>query len=301
MSTIWTVGEVLIDLIPASAGAERIPVVGGGPANTAKALARLGFDSYFIDGISDDEYGNMCRKELLADGVNLSHAPTIKKPTALAIVSLNEAGSASYEFKLDETATFDFNNSWLPDPSNPPAVLHVGTLGTIVEPGASVLFEWAQNVDAPIVYDPNIRSSVISDREKYLSSVVKWSALSAVVKMSDDDAKWLFPDKSLADIAKTFLAMGVQLVVITLGADGMSGYTNRGQVRVPGIKVSVVDTVGAGDTVGAILVEAICAFGINNLQGEQLESTLKRAAQAAAITCSRAGAKPPLKAELEEC
>ena len=301
MSTVWTVGEVLIDLIPPTPGAERLPVVGGGPANTAKALARLGFDSYFIDGISHDDYGQMCRKELLADGVNLSHAPELKKPTALAIVSLDTHGSASYEFKLDGTATFDFHTSWLPDATHPPAVLHVGTLGTIVEPGASVLFDWAQQVNAPIVYDPNIRTSVIGDRDKYLASVVKWASIATVVKLSEEDAQWLFPDKSLVEIAKTFLAMGIQLVVVTLGSEGLIGFTSRSQVQVPGVKVDVVDTVGAGDTVGAILVEAIIAFGIHNLHDEQLQSTLSRAAQAAAITCSRSGAKPPTKAELEEC
>lgn len=301
MSTIWTVGEVLIDLIPSSAGGDRVPVVGGGPANTAKALARLGFESYFIDGISTDAYGEMCRKELLSDKVNLSYAPAINKPTALAIVSLDASGSASYEFKLDGTATFDFDRTWLPDPSNPPAVLHVGTLGTLIEPGASTLYAWAQEVDAPIVYDPNIRTSILNDRDKYLASVIKWAALAKVVKLSEDDASWLFPEKSFADVAKTFIAMGVELVVITLGADGIIGFTDRCEVKVPGVKVNVVDTVGAGDTVGAILVEAIVAFGIRNLHNEQLELTLKRAAQAAAITCSRAGAKPPMKAELDEC
>ncbi len=301
MTTIWTAGEVLIDLIPDAAGGERNPIVGGGPANTAKALAKLGLDSYFIDGISTDEYGQMCRKELLADGVKLDFAPTLEQPTALAVVTLDSSGSASYEFKLDQTATFAFNKSWLPDPSNPPAVLHVGTLGTLIEPGATALYAWAQEVKAPIVYDPNIRTSVVGDRDRYLSSVIKWAALAKVVKLSEDDSQWLFPEKSFGEVAKTFLAMGVELVVFTLGADGLIGFTDRSEVRVPGVKVDVSDTVGAGDTVGAVLVEAIVAFGIHNIQGEQLESTLKRAAQAAAITCSRAGANPPSKAELDEC
>ncbi len=301
MTTIWTAGEVLIDLIPGAAGAERNPIVGGGPANTSKALAKLGFDSYFIDGISTDEYGDICRRELLADGVKLDFAPSLDQPTALAVVTLDSAGSASYEFKLNETATFAFDKSWLPDPANPPAVLHIGTLGTLIEPGASALYAWAQEVGAPIVYDPNIRSSVESNVDKYRANVIKWAAISSVVKMSDDDATWLFPEKSLDAIAQTFLAMGVEIVVITLGAKGIVGFTSRGKVSVPGVKVDVVDTVGAGDTVGAILVEAIVAYGIYNLHGEQLEISLKRAAQAAAITCSRAGAKPPTKAELDEC
>ena len=305
MTKIWTAGEVLIDLIPRSRGngadIVRDPVVGGGPANTAKALARLGFDSYFLCGLSSDTYGDQQRAEFIADGVKLELAPTLAGPSATAHVTLDENGGASYIFTFDGTATFSPVNDWLPDPTNLPPVLHVGTLGTLIEPSASVLYSWAQKVDAPIVYDPNIRSSVEANRDKYLANVIKWAALARVVKLSDDDAHWLFPEKNLEEVAKTFLAMGVQLVVITLGAEGIIGYSSRGSIRVPGVKVDVVDTVGAGDTVGAILVEAIVSYGIDNLQGELLEKTLIRAAQAAAITCSRAGAKPPTKAELDEC
>jgi fructokinase len=305
VTKIWTAGEVLIDLIPRSRGTGadvvRDPVVGGGPANTAKALARLGLDSYFLCGLSSDAYGDQQRAEFIADGVKLDCAPTLPGPSATAHVTLDENGGASYKFTFDGTATFSSNNTWLPDPTNPPAVLHVGTLGTLIEPSASALYSWAQKVDAPIVYDPNIRSSVEANRDKYLANVIKWAALARVVKLSDDDANWLFPEKNLEEVVKTFLAMGVQLVVVTLGADGILGFTSRGSVRVPGVKVDVVDTVGAGDTVGAIVVEAIVSYGIDNLHDELLEKTLIRAAQAAAITCSRAGAKPPTKAELDEC
>mgnify|MGYP006268273353 CR=1 FL=1 len=305
MAVIWTAGEVLIDLIPRTRGTGddivRDPVVGGGPANTAKALARLGLDSYFLCGFSSDSYGDLERAEFLADNVKLDLSPILDRPSATAHVTLDDNGSASYIFTFDGTATFSELDNWLPDPSQPPAVLYTGTLGTLIEPSASILYEWVQKVDAPIVYDINVRSSVEGNRDKYLANVVKWAALSDVVKLSDDDASWLFPEKSHEDIARTFLAMGVKLVVITLGADGIVGFTPHGSVRVPGVKVNVVDTVGAGDTVGAILVEAIVAYGLDNLHGDILEKTLHRAAQAAAITCSRAGAKPPTKAELDAC
>lgn len=305
MTTIWTAGEVLIDLIPRERGNKpnlvRDPVVGGGPANTAKALARLGFDSYFLCGLSSDAYGDQERAEFLADNVKLDLSPILNRPSATAQVTLDENGGATYIFSFQGTATFSELDNWLPDPSNPPAVLHVGTLGTLIEPSASILFEWAQKVDAPIVYDPNIRPSVESNRDVYRANVIKWAALASVVKLSDDDAKWLFPDQEIEDIAKLFLAMGVRLVAVTLGEHGIVAYTSHSSIKVPGVIVTVVDTVGAGDTVGAILVEAIVAYGIDNLQGEILEKTLERAAQAAAITCSRAGAKPPMKAELDEC
>ena len=293
--SIWVCGEVLIDILPTG------PVVGGGPANTAKALARLGHDVHFIDGISTDSYGASARAELLNDGVNLDLALASDKPTCTATVTLDAAGGASYEFLIDGTATFDFAASRLPDPYRyQPQVLHIGTLVTMIEPGASALYDWAMSVAelAPIVFDPNIRPSVMPDRDLYEAAVEKWAALSAVIKVSDDDLAWLFPDQSIDDVANRWISDGVFLVVVTQGANGLMGYTSDGRVEVPGVKVDVVDTVGAGDTVGAIVVEAMLAHGLVELRGDLLRSVLTRAAAAAAITCSRKGAQPPYKHEL---
>ena len=299
--SIWVCGEVLIDLIPDGSG-ERVPHVGGGPANTAKALARLGHEVYFIDGISSDKYGQMSRQELLDDEVKLDLALSSDKPTCLAIVSLNENGGASYEFEIDGTATFDFSASWLPDPSRyKPSVLHIGTLVTVIQPAADVLYDWAMQVAefAPIVFDPNVRSVVMNDRDKYLAAVERWVAISSVVKVSDDDMAWLYPGQQYADVAKRWINDGAALVVVTRGADGLVGFTADGVVEVPGVKVEVADTVGAGDTVGAIVVEAMIEKGILNLTGDTLKAVLNRAAIAAGITCSRKGAQPPYKHELK--
>jgi fructokinase len=299
--SIWVCGEVLIDLIPDGSG-ERVPHVGGGPANTAKALARLGHDVYFIDGISSDEYGQMSHQELLDDEVKLDLALSSDKPTCLAIVSINENGGASYEFEIDGTATFDFSDSWLPDPSRyKPNVLHIGTLVTVIQPGADVLYDWAMQVAefAPIVFDPNVRSVVMNDRDKYLAAVERWVAISSVVKVSDDDLAWLYPGQEYADVAKRWISEGAALVVVTRGADGLTGFTADGSVEVPGVKVDVADTVGAGDTVGAIIVEAMIEKGILSLTGDTLKAVLNRAAVAAGITCSRKGAQPPYQHELK--
>ena len=293
--SIWVCGEVLIDILPTG------PVVGGGPANTAKALARLGHDVHFIDGISSDAFGQLARAELLRDGVNLDLAQLSDKPTCTATVTLDAAGAASYEFLIDGTATFDFNASWLPDPYRyQPQVLHIGTLVTAIEPGASALYDWAMQVAefAPIVFDPNIRPSVQPDRDLYEAAVEKWAALSAVIKVSDDDVAWLFPGQSIDEVASRWISDGVFLVVVTRGANGLVGFTADGRVEVPGVKVDVVDTVGAGDTVGAIVVEAMVAHGLIELRGDLLRDVLVRAASAAAITCSRQGAQPPYKHEL---
>jgi fructokinase len=293
--SIWVCGEVLIDILPTG------PVVGGGPANTAKALARLGHDVHFIDGISSDAYGQAARTELLRDGVNLDLALASDKPTCTATVTLDSAGGASYEFLIDGTATFDFHSSWLPDPYRfQPQVLHIGTLVTVIEPGASALYDWAMQVAefAPIVFDPNIRPSVQPDRDLYEAALEKWAALSAVIKVSDDDLAWLFPEVSIDDVANRWINDGVFLVVVTRGANGIVGFTEDGRVEVPGVKVDVVDTVGAGDTVGAIVVEAMIEHGLIELRGDRLHKVLSRAAHAAAITCSRQGAQPPYKHEL---
>lgn len=298
--SIWVCGEVLIDLLP---GNPRVPVVGGGPANTAKALARLGHDVHFIDGISTDAYGQSARAELVRDGVNLDFALTSDKPTCTATVSLDASGGASYEFLIEGTATFDFSLDWLPDPArHKPQVLHIGTLVTIIEPSATVLYDWAIQVAefAPIVFDPNIRPSVMGDRDLYEAAVEKWAAISAVIKVSDDDLAWLFPGQSVESIAARWVQDGAFLVVVTRGSDGLQGFTARGALSVPGVKIDVIDTVGAGDTVGAIVVEAMIEQGIMALQGDVLSDVLTRAAKAAAITCSRKGAEPPYKHELQK-
>ena len=299
--SIWVCGEVLIDLIPGADGA-RVPHVGGGPANTAKALARLGHDVQFIDGISTDEYGVAARKELLDDEVKLDLALTSDKPTCLAIISLDANGGASYEFKIDGTATFDFDLKWLPDPSRyKPQVLHIGTLVTVIQPGADVLYDWAMQVAefAPIVFDPNIRPSVMGDHDLYEAAVEKWAALSSVIKVSDDDMAWLYPGQKYEDVAQRWLNDGAALVVVTRGSNGIIGFTQEGAVEVDGAKITVADTVGAGDTVGAIIVEAMIEKGILALTGDVLKATLHRAAVAAGITCSRKGAQPPYKHELK--
>ena len=293
--SIWVCGEVLIDILPAG------PVVGGGPANTAKALARLGYDVDFIDGISSDAYGVSAHKELEQDGVGLGLSLRSDKPTCTATVTLDSAGGARYEFFIKATATFDFNASWLPDASMlKPSLLHIGTLATIIEPGAGVLFDWAVQVGefAPIVFDPNIRPSVMGNRAIYVAAVEKWASISSIVKLSDEDIKWLYPDETLDEVAHRWISGGVSCVVVTRGAHGLIGYTEHGMEEVDGAKVSVIDSVGAGDTVGAIIVEGVIAHSVAGLQGRVLNEVLHKAAVAAGITCSRAGAQPPYKHEL---
>lgn len=286
---IWVSGESLIDLLPSG------PVPGGGAANTAIALARLGHEVHFVGGLSSDDLGDLLRNNLADNGVDLSKSLISDLPTAKAIISLNENGSASYEFVLENTATFTFDAEKLPEGS--PKVLHIGSLATVVEPSASQLFDWATNLDAAIVFDPNVRPAVLSDVERYRESVLRWAGISTVIKLSDEDLSFLFPDHSPVDALAELMHEGCELIVLTKGPEGVVGITRDHTVAVPGVKVEVIDTVGAGDTVGAIVVAAL-ATG-SSLQAEELERVLERAVRAAAITCSRAGCNPPTAAELK--
>jgi fructokinase len=297
---VWVAGEVLIDLIPDSD--QHLAIVGGGPANTAKALANLGVKTYFIAGFSTDHYGLTAKNELLSAKVLLDHAQYSSKPTCTAKVTLSESGTGSYEFLIKDTATFDFSDLWLPDPQSlKPSLLHIGSLATVIEPGASILFKWAKGVAhvAPIVFDPNIRSAVIGDRDEYVKKVEKWVAISSAVKVSDEDLNWLYSGQAINEIVRRWLEVGVRLVVVTLGEKGMTAYRDSEEIYVGAVKVVVADTVGAGDTVGAVLVEAIIKTGFDKLTGEALKTMLDRATKAAAITVSRTGANPPIKAEID--
>jgi fructokinase len=296
---VWVCGEALIDLI--SDGEKSRAVVGGGPANTAKALAKLGIATQFIDGISTDEYGQMVLRQLKLDGVFVDFVKFSNKPTCIANVTLDEKGNATYDFQIEGTATFDFTKSWLPDPQlYMPTLLHIGTLVTAIEPTSSILFNWVGNFKGiiPIVFDPNVRSAVLSDRFSYLSQVERWVSISDAVKVSDDDLSWLYPSSSIDEISSKWLSMGPDLVVVTLGDKGLIGFRKNEKVCVSAEKVRVADTVGAGDTVGAVLVEAILKNSLGNLSGSNLELFLSRAAKAASITVSRFGAIPPTSDEI---
>jgi fructokinase len=301
LNQVWVAGEVLIDLLPD--GDKQKAVVGGGPANTAVALSKLGIKAQFINGISTDSYGKACRQYLEKAGVLLDFVNYSNKPTCTATVTLDKAGGASYQFLIDETSTFDYQFDQLPNAQkHTPLLLHIGTLVCAIEPCASVLHRWVSSFkeSVPIVYDPNIRPSVIADKALYLKQVLRWVSLSDVVKLSIDDLNWLFPGKSVDDVANEFIEMGVKLVVVTLGDAGIVAITKEERLSVAAVKTKVVDTVGAGDTVGAILVEAIIKYGLEKLTGQLLTDTLNRAAAAAAITISRAGANPPTQAELDQ-
>jgi fructokinase len=295
-SVFWVIGEALMDLISVTSGGSTA-MAGGGPANTAKALARLGYSTFFIGGISTDSYGKMIKEELEESGVDLSLAYRGDRATALAIASIDEKGLASYKFELEGSSSFAFDRSWLP--GGEPGVIHIGSVATLLEPGASELFNWAKEKSAPIVFDPNIRPSIESNKFIYREAVERFISIATVVKLSEDDLTWLYSQGKEEEIISSWLKAGVSLVVLTRAERGLTAFAKDLIVNTPAVKVELVDSVGAGDTIGAVIAESLFLNGIEKLTSELLKPILERAARAAAITCSRAGAKPPSLSELE--
>ncbi len=293
---VWVAGEALMDLIPV-AGGERRPMVGGGPANTAKAVARLGHSISFIGGISSDEYGRAIDAELSDSGVDLSLVLRADLPTALAIATIDQNGLAKYDFELAGTTSFAFNDSWLPDGNVD--VIHLGSVATLLEPGSSQLLKWASSKSTPIIFDPNVRPSIEGDKDLYRAAVERWIDVATIVKLSEDDLNWLYGHDE-ESVIKLWLSRGVEIVVVTRAEKGLRAYRNGAVVEVPAVVIDLVDSVGAGDTIGAVLVEGVLTHGVAGLKDENLRSVLVRAAKAASITCSRAGANPPWREELDQ-
>jgi fructokinase len=203
---------------------------------------------------------------------------------------------AKYEFELEGTASFAFDKSWLP--SGDVDVIHVGSVATLLEPGASELLKWVSTKPAPIIFDPNVRPSIEGNQDVYRAAVERWIDVATIVKLSEDDLNFLYGENANL-VVDQWLSRGVSIVVVTRAEKGLSAYSTGSLVEVPAFSVEVVDTVGAGDTIGAVLVEGVLVHGIANLAGNTLKLVLERAAKAAAITCSRAGANPPTREELE--
>ena len=295
LKRVWVVGEALMDLIPV-AGGERRPMVGGGPANTAKAISRLGYSTSFIGGISDDDYGVAINRELSDSGVDLALVYRGELPTALAIATIDENGLAKYDFELEGTSSFAFDASWLP--TGDVDVIHIGSVATLLEPGATQLFQWIGGKSAPVVFDPNVRPSIQGDKSIYRRAVERWFDVASVVKMSEDDLRWLYDEDEVA-LVHSWISRGVSCVIVTRAEKGMTAYSADFVLHTDAVTVEVVDTVGAGDTIGAVVIEGLLRYGLTGLNQDSLSEVLTRAAKAASITCSRAGANPPWREELD--
>lgn len=309
MQRFTVCGEALIDLVPEqdvdrsdvdSFHSSWAALSAGGPMNTAIALARLGNDVQFCGRLSRDRFGRQLQRHLAGNGVRLERAVVVDDPTSLAVVSLDERAQASYTFHFAGTANFAWRPEELPQTSAEDW-LHLASLALVVPPGAAVLADWAAAHGGPMSIDLNVRPAVIPDPQAYWSAASRWieivGARGGVLKASDEDVAFLARgsgDRGEAiDVLGRWAAdAGCSLAVVTLGAQGAAASAPDGtRHSVPGRRVEVVDTVGAGDTFMAGFLSAYAT-------GADVDDALRRGVDAAAFVCTRRGAQPPSRDEL---
>ncbi|MFE1379649.1 carbohydrate kinase [Streptomyces sp. NPDC058740] len=293
---IVVAGESLIDLVPGGDPGPLSPLLprpGGGPYNTAVALGRLGAEAAFCSRISTDAFGEALLDGLRAAGVATGLVQRGPEPTSLAVASVGPDGSARYGFYVEGTADRLFT---LPErlPEGVRAVAF-GTCSLALEPGASAyeaLLRRAFRDGALTLLDPNVRPGLIPDAVAYRERFAGWLPDVSLLKLSEEDAAWL------GGSPREWLDAGPAAVVLTRGAEGLTVFTPGSEVSVPGVRVRVVDTIGAGDTVNAALLHGLAGRAPGALSRAEWRELLSFAARAAAVTCTRAGAEPPYGHEL---
>lgn len=295
------IGEALVDIVERP-GEEPSEHPGGSPANVAVGLARLGRDVELVSWFGADAHGSLLRSHLELEEVRLSAASARASRTSTAHARLDRTGAATYAFDLE----------WAPpepDPALVPLVLHTGSIAAVLEPGARTVAAAVARyrAHATISYDPNVRPDLM-DRDTTRPVVEQLAARSDVVKVSDEDLGWLFPDEDPLAVARRWLTAGPALVIVTRGAEGAWAGTAEGvELTSAARAVEVVDTVGAGDSFtagvldglwGADLLGADRRAELRAVDAATLQRILDHAGRIAAITVSREGANPPTRAEL---
>ena len=270
-------------------------------------LGRLGVSVGFVGRVSQDPFGRMLRRRLASDGVDCRFVREGDEPSTLAIVHLEAGPEPVYTFHGERTADRLLRVEDLPA-AFPDAVcaLHLGSISMVREPGASA-FEAIMRREhgrRVISLDPNVRPTLIGDHSQYLARLEGWISLADVVKVSRADLAWLYPETAPDAVAADWLRRGPGVVVVTRGPDGAFALAAGGRVDVAGEPVRVSDTVGAGDAFTSGLLAWLQEAGwldrtrLRELPTDALRRGLAFANRAAAITCTRAGAQPPTRAEM---
>jgi fructokinase len=290
---VLVVGEALVDVVrQTDQGEVRIP--GGGPANVARGLGRLGVPTRLLTHIAQDDDGIAVLNELLGSGVNLVPGSSSAAKTPVAEATIDTSGRANYRFDV----------SWaLPavDDVHIPEALHVGSYGAFLAPGADQVLDLAiraHRKGAIVSLDPNIRPQLIGERADVVARFEELAALASIVKLSDEDAEWLYPDCEAVDVIRRLKHLGARLVALTLGARGSIVAAQSERVEIAILPGPVADTVGAGDSYMAALIAFSSQVDLYRIRPIELEEIGRRAAEAAAITVGRRGADPPWSAEL---
>lgn len=270
--------------------------------NVAVALSRLGHPTELLTRVGDDARGDAIRAHLAESGAQLTPGSSVQAPTSTALAQLDADGAATYEFDL----------LWDPDPSGLPAhveAVHTSSIAAVLAPGARTVHDVlrCRRENSTISYDPNARPSLMGDPEQVRALIEASIALSDVVKASDEDVTWLYGTDDVEDVVAGWRELGPALTVLTRGAEGAVGFAESGRVQVSPVVVDAVDTVGAGDTFSAGILDALASKGMLGaprrpalaaMPSDEVAAVLQHAAALAAITVSRAGANPPWGHEL---
>src|SRR5580693_9493807 len=295
------IGESLIDIVERDQHvvAEH---VGGSPLNVAVGLARLGRDVDFLTHIGDDEAGRRINEYVKASGAHLLPESVTATHTPTAVATIADDGSTTYTFDLE------WQLSGTP-PVAPPLFVHTGSIAAVREPGClavAALLD-AYRVSASVTFDPNVRPSLIADRDQARERIERLVERSDIVKVSDEDMRWIDPNHEPEQTARTWLASGPALVVLTMGDRGSVAFCATGEARVAARPVHVVDTVGAGDAFMVGLVDALWGLGLlgadrraelGRIGFDALTAALEAASLASALTVGRPGADLPDRAAL---
>ncbi len=300
---IVVAGDALVDLI-CRADSSITGVPGGGPYNSARAIGRLGVPVSWIGGLSDDRFGRELEAGLTGDAVDLSLAQRTSRPTTLALAEIGADGAAAYHFYTAETSA----PAVLPGPlaGGLPAsarALLTGTLGFVLEPMATTFEALALGLPDHVLLmlDPNARPSIIPDADAWRARMARIFARADVVKASAEDLEYLRPGADLEDTMRWIAAHGPRVVMMTDGSRPVRVLAGRGIHPVVAPKVTVADTVGAGDTFGGAFLACFVQGGGTRADAADTERVLQAArfaVRASAIVCERAGANPPTLAEL---
>jgi fructokinase len=306
---ILSCGEALIDMLPRTSTLGEscfAPYAGGAVFNTAIALGRLGAPSAFFSGVSNDMLGEILADTLTASKVDTRHLARSDRPTTVAFVKLVN-GQATYAFYDEATAGRMLSTDQLPTLPKDIGALFFGGISLVNDPAAST-YEALQTRECGTrvtMIDPNIRPGFIAGKEaEYRARIERMISKADIVKLSDEDLHWLEGAGDLAQLSRGVLAKGPKVVFITEGASGARAVTATQDRFVAAQKVTVVDTVGAGDTFNAGVLAALhqagvlTKAGIAALPDATLDAALSLGTRAAAITCARAGANPPWAHEL---
>ncbi len=300
-------GEALIDMLPRESAAGEpsfAPYVGGAVFNTSIALGRLDIPVGFFTGISTDYFGGLLRDALTASKVGLDFIKFSDLPTTLAFVRLVD-GHATYLFYDENTAGRMLFEDDMPAIGDDVEAMHFSCISLIPEPCGSTYEALMRREQGKrvMMFDPNIRKNFIKDKPSHLARMKRMLAYADIVKLSDEDLDWFDESGSMDEVAARWLGLGPKLMVVTRGGDGLIAFSRHHKVSTPAVKVTVVDTVGAGDTVNAGILTSLRDQGlltrhsIASLTEEQIRTVLTFSGEAAAITVSRAGANPPSRRE----